>query len=489
MPKRTKRKEEIQVSLVELPPRQFGILNGKPSLDVYSKFSLPSRAIQTLQAILIADGFTNTHHINPDYHGDRGKLTNRNFKTIFDSDILLESALTRTMPQSLELAGKYKSAKPDGVVVFGGPGPTFQIEESLQKADIVVIKEGEKTISELMKRLIQDPKNLDDIDGIAFKRNKEIIVTNPRKLLTSEELSQLPHPYYDSVMQQKIRTGTIETSRGCPNNCDFCTVTKVYGRKYRTKSIEYVIEELEYLKNIKRALFFKDDNLIGSPQRTIALLEEIADRGLNNRFGIAQTTVKAAKNPEIIESIKKAGIRVLCIGIESINNETLKALGKPYKAEENIEAIKILRQNGFWIHGMMMPGGEGDTAKSLREDFKWVNENLDSVQFSSPTPFPGTKFYREMKKQGRILTDDKYLYDGQNVVIRPKHLTPYELQIMNQKAYQDFYSFRNQAKRFTKSPQKKVTLGIMFYTQTGGIINFIKSPQYQTYLEFLKSKS
>lgn len=481
--------KQSQITFVELPPTQYGILNGDASLDVYTRSKLPSRAIAVLQSILINDDFTNTHHINPYYNGDRGKVTSKNFKKIFTSDVLAISSITRTAIQSMELAKNYKQANPKGIVIAGGPDPTFRIEDWLNVVDIVVVGEGEKTISELMNRLVQDTESLEDIDGIAFKKKEGTNITQPRKLLTNEELGQVPQPFYDPIMRQRVGISALETSRGCPHNCNFCVVHKLYGGRYRTRSIDYVIEGLKQIKNMGNSLFFTDDNFIGSPRRAIELLERIAEEGLNDRFYIAQTTVDVARNPKLMGAMKRAGVRALCIGIESINDETLRAFGKPYKAKQNQEAIKTLRDYGFWIHGMMMLGGDGDTPKSLKQDFQWINENTDSVQFSSPVPLPGSDLYNEMEKQGRILTKDWSLYDGQNVLIRPKHFTPYELQKTIQKSYLDFYSIGNSLKRLRSSPQKKLALEILLYVQLGGIMKIIKSPQYQDHLEFLKSVS
>jgi len=194
------------------------------------------------------------------------------------------------------------------------------------------------------------------------------------------------------------------------------------------KSVDYVLEELKRTKDIGSFLFFTDDNLIAIPSKAMVLLHELVKKNLNKKDSGAQTTIRIADNPELMGALKKAGIKALCIGT--------------YTAEQNKRAIKILKKAGFWIHGMMMLGGEGDTHNTLKETIKWVNQNLDSVQFFSPIPVPGTSFYNRMEKEGRILTKKWYLYDGQHVVIRPKNFTPYDLQKTIYKMYKDFYSFR-----------------------------------------------
>ncbi len=186
-----------------------------------------------------------------------------------------------------------------------------------------------------------------------------------------------------------------------------------------------------------------------------------------------------------MQTLKKANINALCIGIESINNETLKELGKPYTAEQNKRAIKILKKTGFWIYGMMMLGGEGDTPESLKETLEWANQNLDSVQFFSLIPVPGTPFYNQMEKEDRILTKNWCLYDGQHVVIRPKNFTPYELQKTIFNMYEDFYSIKNSLKRLKHSPSKTISLGFLIYSHFSGR-KMLYNPQTNQHLEFLK---
>ncbi|MFH1072596.1 MAG: radical SAM protein [Nanoarchaeota archaeon] len=482
--------KQSPVTLVELPATQFGELNGDSSYDVYSMFGLPSRAIHTLEAVLRQEGWSNVQCINPLYHGKKGKLTKENEERIKKSAVLGISAITRTSPQSMALAQQYKQANPHGIVIAGGFDPMARPAAWLEQgADIVGIGEGERTLVELMARLEQD-QYVADIHGIAYRNGKSLTITPPRQLLSAAELGEIPHPHYDAMVRKKVNVGVIESSRGCPHDCDFCSVTQAYGREYRTKPTEYVLEGLRDIEDMGKTVFFADDNLAGSPKRTIALLESMAAEGLPRKNATAQVTVWAAKNPALLQAMKKAGITLLCIGIESIFDESLDSLGKPYNAAQNKESIKLLREEGFWVHGMMMPGAEGDTKERLKETSHWINENLDSVQLFPPTPIPGTRLFKRMEEEGRILTHDYSLYDGQNVLIRPSHMTPYDLQLTINQMYLSFYSAPRSIRRIASSSHKKTALGIFFYTTfLGGIRKVLDSPQSLRHLEFLKSIS
>ncbi len=466
------------IVLVELPPTQFGVLNGDIAIDEFSKFNLPARAIHSLAAVLEADNWKNIRLINPFYHGKNGKLTEENFDTIYNSDFLLLSSITRTAYPTMELGRRFKLKKPEGVSIAGGFDATFRPEHWKPYADFVVRGEAEKILLKLMNQIIED--------GGSLKER----VFGPEPLMSPEELSELPHPIYDKATKKGISVAAIETSRGCTNNCVFCSVAEFYKGKYRVKSDNWVIEELKRTRNIGIYNFFTDDNIAAYSNRTIRTLESVVENGLHKKPGVAQLTVKAAKSPALLTALKNAGIRTLCVGIESINDASLNSLGKPYSADENMEAVKTFREYGFWVHGMMIIGADGETPKSARETLEWAKTNLDSVQFFPLIPLPGALLYKQMEEKGRILTSDYSLYDGHHVVIKPENFTPYELQTTVINMYKDFYSPISTWKRLKHSPDKKLTLELLVYTKLfGGISNVTKSPQTKKHLEFLKSVS
>ncbi|MBU0958414.1 MAG: B12-binding domain-containing radical SAM protein, partial [Nanoarchaeota archaeon] len=376
----------------------------------------------------------------------------------------------------------------------GGFGPTFRAEEYSRYADYVVIGEGETTTEELFLSLAGSGVAVDEIKGLGFRRNGEYVFTGERDNLKPSEL-ELVHPDYDKATLSQLSTVPIESSRGCPKNCNFCSVTGFYGRSYRTKSREWVVEELGRMNSYGKGIFFTDDNFTGKKSRCVALLEQIIESGLNKREGVAQVTINAASNDSLLDLMWNAGIRTLCIGIESINDETLEAYSKRVSAEQNKEAIKIFKERGFWVHGMMMPGGDGDTPESLRETSEWANKDLDSVQYFSPIPLPGTRMRSQLEEEGRILRDGEddlwHLYDGDNVLIRPKNFTPLQLQKTIYKMYDSFYSWKKGLSKALKSRDfraVKIALGLLAYTKLKGE-KILYSPESKRHLEFLESVS
>ena len=476
-----------KITLVELPATSFGKLNAPKVKDVYTKVLIPARANPQLQAILLQQGYEDVESIDPNLNRKK-KLIKKDLERIMTSDYLLLSAITRTISQTKELAEIYKKAKPDGKVIVGGPHVTFAPEETLEWADIVVRHEGDKTLVELLEKL-RKGKPLQDVKGISYKINDKVVNHECRDLLSKEELSVLPLPDYS--MYPKKMTGIINTSRGCPYACNFCSVTQFYGSKYRRKSNERILEELSSIETHSRRVFFSDDNFAANKNTVKELLEEIVKSKSKKNYS-CQLSINSAFlsqqtneiDTEFAELLRMAHFNDVYLGIESINEETLKGYHKPVTAERNKIGVKVFRDAKLWVHGMMMVGGEGDTPESLDEELEWVKQNLDSVQFFAPIPFPKTPFTMEMDKQERILTKDYYLYDGIHVIVRPKNFSPYELQLKLIDMYKQFYAI-GQKDLMKKSSHPWYKRAIHTYAQKI-IWDIEHEPQTRTHFEMLR---
>ena len=281
----------------------------------------------------------------------------------------------------------------------------------------------------------------------------------------------------------------IETMRGCPYNCEQCGVTNLYGGHYRIKSIEWVIEELKRINNIGTTIFYTADNIAGNPKHLRDLSLAIEKENLNKKFGVCQINSIALRNPEVVKSLKRMGIRMVCVGYESMNPEFLTDIGKPCSVEDNQEAARILREAGIWNHGMIMTGGR-DTKESLKHTLKWAIKNLDSAQFFPMGNIPGTRFDKRMREEGRVLCEDYSKADGHHVLVRPENLSPYELQVITNNMYFKFYSPLNNIRRIIKSPDKTFAIALGIYTNlAGGVTRVLKSKEHLEYLKFLKSVS
>lgn len=449
-----------KITLVELPATSFGRLNAHRVKDVYTGFFLPARANPQLHAILLQAGYTDVKSIDPLLN--KGHiLTKEDLERINQSDYLLLSSITRTIFQTRELALLCKKNNPSVTIIVGGPHATFAPKSILEWADVVVRGEGDKTIIELLDKL-EKKESLKTVKGISFNSGGNVINNPDREFLTEKELSALPFPEYSLYPAKTV--GVVSTSRGCPYACNFCSVTKLYGYRYRRKSNEHILKEIDSTLKHFKDIFFTDDNFAAKKSETKELLRTLIDHRTKGTGYSCQLSINSAftsfQNNEIdtefIGLLKTLGVFTVYLGIESVNEETLKSFNKPATVERNKLAVKAFREGGLWVHGMMIIGGDGDTEQSLKETLSWAEQNLDSVQFLVPIPFPGTQFTEEMEKQERVFTKNYFLYDGIHVLIKPKNFSPYQLQLKLMDMHKKFYSFKNNPYiKNSKYPWKK----------------------------------
>ncbi len=485
------------ITLVELAATSGGDLYSAMVEDVYTKIHLPSRAIPLLHAILLRQGYTNVESIDTRYNTD-GMITRSDLDRINGSDRLLVSSIIRTLPQTLQLAQEYKKVNPHGLFITGGHPGTFLPETSLNNgADIVVRGEGEKVLVDLMKAL-DEGGSLENINGISYKDEKGNICHNdPGAFLTVDELDNLPLPHYPQYMQGK--RGVVETSRGCPYGCEYCGVTRFFGRKSRRKSNERILQDIKSVVDMGvHNIFFTDDHFAMKKDATKELLREMAkSREIKKISYSAQLSVNSAFKPnsdeidkEFMELLNSVNFGYVFLGVESINDEVLKEWDKPATAERNMKAVKAFRDNGIPVHGMMMVGGDEDTEESLDRTLDWCKSSLDSVQFFAPIPLPGTPYGEKMREAGRIIADnlpaDYHLYDGQYVVLRPRNFTSLQLQEKIFDMYEQFYRLRGNLINIMKSPRPLPKAGI--HTYAPRIVRSVENdPQTIAYMHRLRA--
>ncbi len=440
----------MKITLVELPPTPNGKLFEEPAKDVYSFFYLPSRAIDHLNGIIRQQGFTDTYTVNPRMNkGNSEIITEEQLQTVYSSDVIGISAITRTIPQSYELAELIRKHNPGAKIVFGGPHATATPEESLDYCDFIVRNEGDITFPELLKRLEEDFDNppLDDLKGISFRDATGNIVHNPaREFLDSALLTELPFPVFSKETLDKIRYFTINTSRGCPYECEFCSVVSHFGKQYRTMSVDRTVEHIKYIIDLKRgrdkySIFFGDDHFAANIARTKELLRRIKTEIPDMPRWSAQVRVETARDPELLSLMKETGCFKVYIGFESIEAETLEAWNKRQDIEKIIHAVKAYHEADITIHGMFVFGSDYDRPATMKKTLKFANRmNIDTVQFVSLLPLPGTPLCKRYEEEGKILSKEWHKYSGHLVLIKPDKISPWELQKNMNRALKRFYS-------------------------------------------------
>jgi radical SAM superfamily enzyme YgiQ (UPF0313 family) len=374
-------------------------------VNVYSRLPMPLLGPLYLGTIL-----KNRGHEVCVYHED---IIAPDYANL-EADLIGISILTSTAKRGYEIAKKFPKEK----VIIGGVHASLLPQEALEFARQVVVGEAEEVIA----------------DVVEGRRTEPIVYGK-----AIEDLDSLPQPEFSLIKGYKPAAviEPISTSRGCPFDCSFCSVTKIFGRKYRFRSAANIIQEIK--SRSAKTLFFCDDNFTAHPARTRRLLNMM----LKNKISdwACQVRCDAAKDKELLNLMAKAGCSAVCVGFESINPMTLKAYQKRQTLEEIIAAIRSFHKKRIRIHGMFVLGAEDDNKNTVWETVKFaIKHKIDTIQMSILTPFPGTRVYEILEAQKRIFTRDWSLYDGQHIVFSPKLLSAKELQLNVVKAYTKFYS-------------------------------------------------
>jgi len=365
-------------------------------------------------------------------------ITDLPWSKILDADLVGISTTTSTCQEAYRLAGFLRSHHIP--VVIGGIHATFLPEEALQYGDYVVRGEADFTFLSLVRSLEKGELPV-DIPGVSFLKNG-VPVHNPCQTEVID-VNELPIPDLNLFVRSRISGSVpIMTSRGCPYNCSFCSVTIMFGRGFRYRNTEIVLDELSLYQG--RSIFFCDDNFTASFQRTKELLQGMLDRKIKLKGWGAQVRVETAKNDELLELMRRTGAKIVYIGLESINPATLEAYNKKQSVEDIRESIRRFHDYGIRVHGMFVFGSDEDTVQTIRDTVDFALETrIDSVQFLMLTPLPGTPLFKKLEAEGRLLTKEWELYDGHHAVFQPAQMSAEELQEETIKAMKRFYSLRH----------------------------------------------
>ena len=327
-------------------------------------------------------------------------------------DLVAITAMTEQATRAYEIARRFREGNVK--VVLGGIHATTLPDEAKLHVDSVVVGEAEN----LWQKLLDD-----------FRCNKL------RSVYTSQQevdLTESPVPKYELLAQKPYKIVWVQATRGCPHDCSFCCASRVYGSKYRHKSIEQVIEEIKKMRRInKHALIgFADDNLLCNKDYSHQLLEKVAD--LEIRW-VGQTDISIANDHSLLRLAKKSGCVVLFIGFESIIEDNLRGLDssnwKLKHLKNYVTGIKTIQSNGIGIIGTFIVGFDYDDSSVFDKLANFIIDNhLAGAQIAALTPFPHTRLRTSLLNEGRVLNtpwDNYTLYD---VNIKPKRMSPQELE-------------------------------------------------------------
>jgi anaerobic magnesium-protoporphyrin IX monomethyl ester cyclase len=410
----------MKVRLIEPEP---------PGLHVWTKVPLPRLGLPLIAAALKAQG----HDVliySP-------QLAPIDWEDVYAAELVGLSSTTSTAGAAYEVADKLRAR---GIpVVIGGSHVTFMADEALAHADYVARGEGGETLMLELIEALSAARDLGSIAGLSFRRDGEA-VHNPLRERCAD-LDTLPFPDLTLLIGHERMTHTpIMTSWGCPFACNFCSVTAMFGRKYRFRSAENVVAEIEEKR--PKMIFFCDDNLAADVRRLKTLLSLMIERGLVVPWS-AQVRTDVVRDAELLELMRRSGCGQVYLGLESVSQETLDIFHKAQTVADIEKAIRILHDYGIKSHGMFVLGADSDTVQTVRDTVSFaLKHHIDTVMLNILTPLPGTPQYEDRDAQGRIFEKRWHLYDAHHVVFEPKLMTPYELQIEMLRGYMRFYSLR-----------------------------------------------
>lgn len=358
-------------------------------------------------------------------------------------DLVIIQVYITNAYRAYKIADHYKSR--GAYVLLGGLHVTSLPEEAAPHADTIFLGPGEETFPQFLK----DFKN-----------------KSPKKVYRStiRTLDKIPPIRRDLIKRERyLVPNSIVVTRGCPHHCDFCYKDAFFegGRSFYTQIVDDALAEIDRLKG--RHLYFLDDHLLGNAKFAAELFEGM--KGMNRVFQGA-ATVDSILRGNLIEKAAEAGLRSLFVGFETFSPANLKQSNKKQNLEKDyVKAVNRLHSLGIMINGSFVFGLDEDDKDVFKRTVDWgVKNAITTSTYHVLTPYPGTKLFKDMEQQGRILTRNWDLYDTRNVVYQTKNLTAEELKKGYDWAYKEFYSWPNILKASLSHDSNKHKLKHFFYS-------------------------
>lgn len=353
------------------------------------------------------------------------QIVDENVETLdfdLEADIVAVTSTTVQAPRAYQILQKFKAK--GATTIVGGIHPSVLPDEAAQFADVVVKGEAEEIWPVILK----------DFENQTLK---------PR--YTMEQFPSMDGmPTVDrSLFSDEYVIHSVQTSRGCPCDCNFCSVTRFNGLKYRFRPVDQVLADVAQIK--QNRFFIADDSVVGLGKRGADHARNLFDglTGMKRSWG-SQVCITIAEHDDLLKAAARSGANTFYIGFESVDPAALKSMDKGVNLRPKIagykEAIKRMHAHGIGIIGGFILGSDVDTVESFKITADFINETgIDGCQFTIMTPFPGTRFYEEMQKNDRLLyTDcptDWERYNAYEAVIQPRNMTLAELEKGQQYVY------------------------------------------------------
>jgi anaerobic magnesium-protoporphyrin IX monomethyl ester cyclase len=323
-------------------------------------------------------------------------------------------------PEVMALAARAKRVDPEIVTMAGGTHPSFLSEQCLSEApalDLIVRGEGEATLTELIARS-REGRGLDGLAGVAYRDGQAIVVNEFPPPIA--DLDSLPMPARDLLPMERYfaarapfsrlyrhqRNTSIQTSRGCPAHCVFCSSARYWGHGYRAQSPGRVLAEMEHLKSEYgvRELQFVDDNLIFDRKRAVAIFKGMIERRLDLAWCMPNGVALWRLDRELLQLMRLAGCYSLTLAFESGNQQVLsRIVKKPLNLAKALPLVAEMKRLDLQIHAFFISGFPGETLAQMDQTYRLARDlDLDGAYFFIATPLPGTELCEQGQAAGHL---------------------------------------------------------------------------------------
>lgn len=344
-----------------------------------------------------------------------------------EADLIGMTVITGTAPRAYALAAEFR--RRGKTVVLGGPHVTLIPDDAQPHADSIVVGYAEDEWPRLLR---------DFVDG-----NLQTRYTQRRNL----DLANRPLPRRDVLPKRRYLTSNVfEATRGCVHNCSFCVVPFAWGRRPLHKPVGDIVRDIKQQR--ARQAIFIDLNLIADKAYASELFEALVPLRIE-WYGLATTLL--CDDLPLLDLVARSGCRGLLMGLESLSTQNLEGNHKRFNDPASYgRVVQLLHERRIALQGCFVFGLDSDTPAVFQETAEFaVDTKIDLPRFAVVTPFPGTELHCQLDRQGRILTRNWELYDGQHAVFQPLHMSPADLQRGTERAWKYAYRWSSIARRLT----------------------------------------
>ncbi|MCK4666049.1 B12-binding domain-containing radical SAM protein [Candidatus Dependentiae bacterium] len=338
-----------------------------------------------------------------------------------DADLVAITVETYTAKRAYAIADKFR--KRDIPVLMGGYHPTLIPDEVMEFTDSVLIGEAEGVWHEIISDLRS---------GQLKKRYEKPLTEFPKGIFPDRSIYQ---------SKKYVPVSLVESARGCIFNCGFCSVTKFFNQRYKPRDIADVVEDIK--RSGKKKFFIVDDNIIVDINRTKELLKALIPLKIQ---WLGQGSIQVAKDPELLQLLRRSGCRILLIGFESLNKDALAKMNKSWNLSlgDYTNLVKKIHRAGIGIYATFVFGIGDDTEKTFDETYQFALDNkFFFAAFNHFVPFPGTDIYNQFKEENQLLFEKWWLQKGYQygaIAFKPSILSPEKLSQLCVQTRRRFFS-------------------------------------------------